>query len=212
VPLSLKLEVHATKHSLIERRRGAVPMRTFAWSAVALAVALTTACEDREKRDAENRVEVAGDRTGEEVRENANEVGDATEDAADDVADDSKDAVEKAGDAVEDASDEVTGSFSYERRDEFRQDVRERLDQMDKEIADLRRGVNDNAAETYTKAVAEAREARRAIDGKLERLGSATAANWNEARDDLRESLNALDRQLRALRPDAKPMGGTGPS
>jgi hypothetical protein len=176
-------------------------MRTYAWVAAALAVAMTTGCEDRNRGATGDRVEAAGERAGEEIRQGANEVGDAAEDAADDV-----------GDATREAADEVGDAFSYERRDEYREEVRERLAQMDKELADLRRGVNEDASEAYGEAVAAARETRRAVGRDVERLTDATAANWNEVRDDVRGSLDSLDRQLRALRPDARPMGGTGPS
>ena len=46
----------------------------------------------------------------------------------------------------------------------------------------------------------------------VDRLAGATAANWDELQNDVSKSLDSLDRQLRALRPDAKPMGGAGPS
>ena len=187
-------------------------MRTFALVAAALAVALTTGCKDRDRTDAGDRIEAAGDQAGAEIREGANEVGDATEDAADDVGDAAREAADDAGDAAKDAADKVEGATSWERRDEYRREVRAQLDQFDRELADLRKGVNDDASEAYTSAVAAARESRRAVGREVERLGSATAANWDEVRSDVRDALEGLDRQIRALRPDAKPMGGTGPS
>ena len=72
--------------------------------------------------------------------------------------------------------------------------------------------MNQDASEAYTKAVAAARDTRRAVGRDVERLGAATAANWDEARENVRASLDSLDRQIKALQPDAKPMGGAGPS
>jgi hypothetical protein len=76
----------------------------------------------------------------------------------------------------------------------------------------VRKNVNHDATEAYTKAVAGARETRRDVGADLDRLGRATASNWNELRDDFRASIDSLDLQLRALRPDAQPMGGAGPN
>ena len=192
-------------------------MRTVAWVGAALALALTTTgCKDRnrgdvDRADAGDRVEATGERTEDAVQDGANETGNAVEDAADDVGD----AAEKAGhevkEAAKDVGDEV-GATSYERRDEFRREVDERLAAMDKEIVELRKGVNDDATEAYRNSVAAARDARRTVGQDVDRLAGATAANWDELKDKAWASLNALDQQLRALRPDAKPMGGTGPS
>ena len=183
-------------------------MRTFAWVAAALAVALTTGCKDRDRGDTGDRVEATGDRAGDEVRQGANDVGDAADDAADKVGDAARD----VGNATEDAAHKVTGTWTYERRDEYRREVRVRLDDLDRQLADARKSVNDDASEAYTKAVAAARDTRSAVGRDVERHGQATAANWNEVRDDVRASLDSLDRQIRALQPDAKPMGGAGPN
>jgi len=231
-------------------------MRTTAWTAAALAVAFTTACADRDRRDADTdtggRVETAGDQTsggvregavttedtaeaaahkaGEATKDVAHKAGDATKDAADKAGDATKDAADKVGDAakdagakadtaagdaagtVEKAADELgISSYSYERRDAFRKDVDDRLAAMDKELAGLRQGVNKDAADTYANAVAAAGKTRQAVGRDVDRLAGATAANWNEIQGDVRASLDSLNRQLHALRPDANPMGGAGP-
>jgi len=210
-------------------------MRTIALVAAALAVAYTTGCKDRDRGDAsaeaDTRVESTSEQATAEVREGAAKTEDAADDAADktenaakdagdkmdDAADDAGNTVEKAaddaGNAVEKAADEVgISSYSYERRDAFRKDVDKRLAAMDKELADLGRAVNEDATEAYTKSVAAARETRKAVERDVNRLNSATAANWDEVQSAVSRSLDSLDRQLRALRPDANPMGGAGPS
>jgi hypothetical protein len=199
-------------------------MRTIAWVAAALAVAYTTGCGDRDRRDvggdADTRVESTGEQATAEVREAENK----TEDAMDDAADRTEDAANEAGDKIDDAADDAgnaveraadeTGisSYSYERRDAFREDVDERLAAMDKELADLGHAVNQDAAEAYTKSVAAARQTRKAVGRNVDRLAGATEATWDALQHDVRVSLDSLDRQLRALRPDANPMGGAGPS
>jgi hypothetical protein len=207
-------------------------MRTIAWVAAALAVAFTTSCGDRDRRDAStdaaDRVEAAGEQASGEIREGAakteeaaadktentaEKAADKTEAAAKDAGDKVGDAADTAAGAVEKAADEIgVSSYSYERRDAFRKDVDERLAAMDKELAELGKAVNQDAAEAYTKSVAAARETRKAVGRDVDRLPGATAANWDELQSAVRKSLDSLDRQLRALRPDANPMGGAGPS
>ena len=183
-------------------------MRKYALVAAALAVALTTGCKDR-NRDTGDRVDATADRAGDEVREGAHDVGDAADNAADKVGDAARD----VGNATEDAAREATGTWTYDRRDEYRNEVRTRLEQLDRQLAEARKSVNNDASEAYTKAVAAARETRAAVGRDVERLGQATAANWDEVRTKARASLDSLDRQVQALQPDAKPMGGNnGPS
>jgi hypothetical protein len=186
-------------------------MRTVAWVGAALALALTTGCKDRERGDAADRVEATGERAGDEIQEGVDQTGNAVEEAADDAGDAAEDAGSEVKEAARDVGDEV-GVTSYERRGEFRREVDERLAQMDQEIAELRKGINDDATEAYRSSVAAVRETRRTVGQDVDRLAGATAATWEDLRAKARASLDSLERQLRALRPDARPMGGTGPS
>jgi len=175
-------------------------MKKVAWVGVALALALTAGCKDRDHRDADDQAAAAADRTGNAVDSAADAVGDAAKEAGNDV----KDAANDAADKVE--------ATSYDRRDEFRHDVDERVAALDKELADLRAHVNKDATESYRNAVAAASDTRRTLRADVNRLSTATAANWDELRTRVSVTLDSLDLQLKALRPDAKPMGGAGPS
>src|SRR3954451_4670526 len=138
---------------------------------------------------------------------------DKTRDSAKDAGDLAKDAANGAANTVEKAADAIgISSYSYERRDAFRNDVDHQLAEMDKELAGLRQGVNSKAPETYTQSVAAAEETRKAVGNQVSRLAGATPATWDQIQGDVRASLDSLNRQLQALRPDAKPMGGAGPS
>ena len=162
-------------------------MRAMACTAAALIFAFTTACKDRDRPDTASRIDNAAEEAGQDVREGAEDVENAAEDAADDV-----------------------GGYSYQRRDEFRRTVRERLARMDEELAELERDTKAGADKARQDAIAAARDARRAVDRNVEGLGDATADNWDELKRRVSESLDSADRGLRALRSDAKPMGGTG--
>jgi hypothetical protein len=191
-------------------------MRTVAWVCAALALALGTGCKDRDHRDlnrtdAGDRVEATTDRASDQAQKGADETGNAAEDAANGAGDAAKDAGNDVKEAARDVGDEF-GATSYERRDEFRREVDQRLAAMDKEIADLRKGLNDNSTEQYRNDVAAVRDTRRTVSRDVDRLAGATAATWDDLRSKAWASLDSLDHQLQALRPDAKPMGGTGPS
>jgi gas vesicle protein len=174
------------KQSRRKNQKGA-HMRAMACAAAALMFAFTTACRDRDRQDTGSRIDNAAEEAGQDVREGAENVENAAEDVADDV-----------------------GGYSYERRDEFRRDVRERLDRMDEELAELERNTKEGADEARQDAIVAARNARRAVDRNVEELGDATADNWDDLKRRVSESLDSADRGLRALRSDAKPMGGTG--
>jgi hypothetical protein len=191
-------------------------MRTVAWLGAALALALTTSCKDRDRgdvdrTDAGDQVQATGDRAANDVQKAADETGNAVDSAADDVGDAAKGAGNDVKEAAKDVGDEF-GATSYARRDEFRKEVDQRLAAMDKEIADMRKGINDNSTEAYRNSVAAVRETRRTVGQDVDRLAGATEATWDELKGKVWASLDSLDHQLRALRPDAKPMGGVGPS
>ena len=175
-------------------------MRNVVWASAALALALTAGCKDRDHRDADDQVQATADRAGNAVDSAANDVGDAAKDTGNDVQR-----------AAEDAENKIAGT-PYERCDEFRHEVDERLAALDKELADLRSHVNKDATEAYRNGVAAARETRRTVGADVNRLSGATATTWDSLKTRVSVSLDSLDRQVRALRPDAKPMGGAGPS
>jgi hypothetical protein len=191
-------------------------MRTVAWVGAALALAITTSCKDRDRGDVDrvdagDQVQATGDRADNDVQKAADETGDAAEDAAHEVGDAAKGAGNDVKEAAKDVGDEF-GATSYARRDEFSKEVDQRLAAMDKEIAGLRKGINDNSTEAYRNAVEAARATRRTVGQDVDRLAGATEATWDELKDKVWASLDSLDHQLRGLRPDAKPMGGVGPS
>jgi len=175
-------------------------MRKAAWVGVALAVALTAGCKDRDHRDADDQAQATADRAGNAVDSAANHVGDAAKDAGNQV-----------DRAAEDAENKIAGT-PYERRDEFRHEVDERLAMLDKELADLKSHVNKDATEAYRNGVAAARETRRTVGADVDRLAGATAVTWDSLKTRVSVSLDSLDRQVKALAAGAKPMGGAGPS
>lgn len=180
-------------------------MRAIACSAAALLVVSVLACSDRSRQDTSNRIESAADEAGAEVREGAKDVEKAADKAGEEVREGAKDVEQAAEKTAEDARD-----YSYDQREEFRRDVRERLDNMDEEISVLADDVGKSTDQARKDAIAGIRKARRAVDRSAERLATATASNFEEVKRDVNASLDLVHRKIRALQPDAKPMGGTG--
>jgi molecular chaperone GrpE (heat shock protein) len=168
-------------------------MRQTTYAAAAALMAIALACSPRDRRETANVTDtVALDST-------------SLDSAATDVS-------RETGDAVRDVKENVAGDYSYDRRDEFKRDIDLRLQRLDQEIADLRRTAKRDTDKARDTAVVHIREARLAVDRSLARLAGATEATWDDVRSGVNRAVDSLDLAVRAQRPDAKPMGGTGPS
>lgn len=160
-------------------------MRQITCAAAAVLMATAFACTPRDRQETASKVDSVAEDVREETREGANEVREEAREARD---------------------------YSYAQRNEFRRDLDLQLKKLDEQIAgieaDTKRGV-DRARDS---AIVNVRAARRGVSRDLDRLGSTTDRNWDEVKRSLNGSLSGLDREVRRLLPDARPMGGTGPS
>jgi len=160
-------------------------MRQMTYAVAAAMLAGALACSPRDRQETANRTEEAAEDVRDAAREGANEVRDEAREARD---------------------------YAYGERNDFRRDVDLRLKGLDEEIAQLNRDTKRGVDKARDSAVAEIRTARKTVDRDLNQLGSATEATWNDAKGALNRSVYALQEAVRRQRPDAKPMGGTGPS
>ena len=87
---------------------------------------------------------------------------------------------------------------------------RERLDALDRELAESERHLNEDASDAQRKAVAAARDARNALERSLERIGDATSETWKDVRDEIGDALSNAELRVKELRSDSEPMGGAG--
>ena len=163
---------------------------TYAGAAVMLVGAL--ACSPRDRQDTANRAESA-----------AEEVGDAAREGAADV----REGADEVGDEARDLRD-----YAYAQRSEFRRDMDLRLKGIDAEIAGLERDTKRGLDKTRDSAIVDIRSARKEVAQHLNRLGSATENNWDDLKRAMNQSVTMLQEAVRRQRPDARPMGGTGPS
>jgi hypothetical protein len=163
-------------------------MRPMPYAAVAVLMA-ALACSPRDRQETANR----------------------TDSAAEDVRDAAREGVDDAKDAARDARDEAR-DYAYSERNDFRRDVDLRLKGLDQEIAQLQRDTKRGVDTARDTALIHIRAARKTVDRDLQRLAAATESNWDELKSNVNRSVTALQDAVRRQRPDAKPMGGTGPS
>lgn len=160
-------------------------MRQITCAAAAVLMATAVACSPRDRQETASKVDSVAQDVRQETREGAEEVrGDAR--------------------AVRD--------YGYAERIDFRRDLDLRLKNLDQQIAGIERGTKRGLDRTRDSAIVNVRTTRSAVSRDLDRLGTATERDWDEAKRNLNQSLSALDREVRRLLPDARPMGGTGPS
>ena len=127
---------------------------------------------------------------------------------------DRQETASKVDSVAEDVREEAREArdYSYEQRKEFRSDLDLQLKKLDEQIAGIERDTKRGIDHARDSAIVNVRAARSAVNRDLARLDAATERDWNEAKRNVNESLSALDREVRRLLPDARPMGGTGPS
>lgn len=157
-------------------------MRQIMCAAAAVLMVSTLGCSPRDRRE-----------TASTLDSTAADIGRDVETGADEARDELKD-------------------FGYERRAEFRRDVDLQLQRLDQQISDLERSTKRGVDKARDSAVVHVQGARRAVARSLDRFGSATETTWEEVKHDITAAVDSLDREVKRLLPDARPMGGTGPS
>jgi hypothetical protein len=157
-------------------------MRQMICAAAVLLMAATLGCSPRDRRETASSLDTAATDISRDVEEGAEEVRDEFRE------------------------------YSYDRRAEFRRDVDARLQRLDEEIAELERSTKRGVDKARDSAVIHIRGARRAVARNLDRFGSATEGTWDDVKRSISAAVDSLNLAVRGQRPDARPMGGTGPN
>jgi hypothetical protein len=160
-------------------------MRQIACAAAAVLMTAVLACSPRDRQETANDVESAAEDVSGAAREGAAEVGEEAREARD---------------------------YAYAQRNDFRRDIDLRLKGLDQEIAELEADTKAGVDKARDSALVNIRSARKTVARDLDRLGAATESNWNEVKQAVNRSLDSLHEAVRRERPDARPMGGTGPA
>jgi hypothetical protein len=154
------------------------------YAAATVLIAAAFACSPRDRQETANRADTAAEDVRDAAREGADKVSDEAREARD---------------------------YAYAERTDFRRDIDLRLKGLDEEIAGFERDTKRGVDKTRDSALANIRTARRAVDRDLERLAAASESTWGDIKSNVNQSVYALQEAVRRARPDAKPMGGTGP-
>ena len=160
-------------------------MRQITCAAAAVLMATALACSPRDRQETASKVDSVAEDVREETREGAKEVREEVREARD---------------------------YTYAERKDFRRDIDLQLKKLDEQIAGIEAGTKRGLDEARDSAIVNLRRARRAVSRDLDRLDATTDRTWDDTKRNLNESLSALDREVHRLLPDARPMGGTGPS
>jgi hypothetical protein len=160
-------------------------MRQITCAAAAVLMATAFACSPRDRQETASQVDSAAADVREEAREGAGEVREEAREFRD---------------------------YSYAERNEVRRNLELQLQKLDEQIAGIERDTKRGVDHARDSAIVNVRAARKAVNRDLDRLSAATERDWDVAKRNLNESLAALDREVRRLLPDARPMGGTAPS
>ncbi len=160
-------------------------MRQITCAAAAVLMATAFACSPRDRQETASKADSVAEEIRDETREGAAEVREEAREARD---------------------------YTFEQRNDFRRDLDLRLKKLDEQIAGIERDTKRGVDHARDSLVVNARAARKAVSRDISRLDAATDQTWDETKRNVNESLVALDREVHKLLPDAKPMGGTGPS
>jgi hypothetical protein len=91
--------------------------------------------------------------------------------------------------------------FTFDRRQEFVQSIHRQLGHLDQEIGQLASQVKSRGGAVSDRAVANIRAARRTVDRNLRRVEAATAANWEQVRNTVNQSVDRLSESIEAAQP-----------
>jgi hypothetical protein len=91
--------------------------------------------------------------------------------------------------------------FSFDQRQEFLQSTRQQLAEIDRQIAELGSQAKSKGGAVSDRALANIRAARRTVDRNLKRVQGATAANWEQVKRGVSQSVENLNESIEGAQP-----------
>jgi hypothetical protein len=91
--------------------------------------------------------------------------------------------------------------FGLDRRQEFAQSIRQQLAGIDQQIRDLADQAKSRGGAVSDRALANVRASRRAVDRSLRRIDAATAANWEQVKRGVYQSVDNLTESIEGAQP-----------
>jgi hypothetical protein len=92
-------------------------------------------------------------------------------------------------------------AFGFDQRKEFAQSIRQQLTGIDQRIKELGAQVKSRGGAVSDHALANIRAERRALDRNLKRVDAATAANWEQIKRGVNQSVEKLNDSIEGAQP-----------
>lgn len=92
-------------------------------------------------------------------------------------------------------------AFAFDQRQEFAQSIRQQLAGIDQQIKDLAAQAKSRGGAVSDRALANIRASRRAVDRNLRRVDAATAANWEQVKQGVYQSVDNLTGAIEEAQP-----------
>ena len=109
--------------------------------------------------------------------------------------------VTTAAPAPEPAASNTPRDFSFDQRQQFTESVRQQLATADQQIKELAGQVKSKGGAVSDRALANIRATRKTVDRNLKRVDVATAANWDQVKSGVSQSLDRLTESIEAAQP-----------
>jgi hypothetical protein len=91
--------------------------------------------------------------------------------------------------------------FSFDRRQEFAQSIRQQLAGIDAEIEQLSAQAKSLGGAVSDRALDRIRTSRNTVDRDLRRVETATADNWDQVRSGVTRSVENLEEEIEVAQP-----------
>jgi hypothetical protein len=91
--------------------------------------------------------------------------------------------------------------LSFDQREQFTETIRQQLAGIDAEIDQLSAQAKSKGGAVSDRALARIRSSRQTVGRELQRVETATAANWAQVRDGVTRSLENLEETIGAAQP-----------
>jgi hypothetical protein len=92
-------------------------------------------------------------------------------------------------------------AFGFDQRKEFAQSIRQQLTGIDQQIKELSSRAKSRGGAVSDNALANIRAERRALDRSLKRVDAATAANWEQIKRGVNQSVEKLNDSIEGAQP-----------
>jgi small-conductance mechanosensitive channel len=103
--------------------------------------------------------------------------------------------------APEPAGSTAPRDFSFDQRQQFTESVRQQLATTDQQIKDLAGQVKSKGGAVSDRALANIRTTRKTVDRNLKRAEAATAANWDQMKNAVNQSVDRLAESIEVAQP-----------